>query len=88
MRLSVKAMAIAVSLLYGAIAFLVTIINLIWPNYAVAFLTFQESIHPGFYMGGGFASVIVETLYGLLCGAIFGAFIAWLYNQAVRKTAA
>lgn len=86
MRLSVKAAAAAFGVLYGATALLVTSANLVWPNYAVAFLTFQESIHPGFHIGSGFGGVILETLYGLLCGAIFGAVLAWLYNRIVGKS--
>ncbi len=35
---------------------------------------------------GGFAGVIVGTLYALLDGAIAGAILAWVYNMASRAS--
>lgn len=79
MRLSVRAFAVAVGLIWAACLFLVGVAHLIWPGYGLAFLQFSESIYPG-YMVGGFGSVIVGTLYALVDGLIGGAVLAWLYN--------
>ena len=86
MRLSVKAFALSLGILWGAVVFLVGIGHLIWPGYGTAMLELAASIYPG-YSVGGFGSVIVGTLYAFVDGAIGGAILAWLYN-AVQGTAA
>lgn len=82
MRLSVKALTIALAVLWGGCVLLAALCNLIWTGYAGAFLDVVSSIYPG-YHAGGFGSVIVVTLYALVDGAIAGAVIAWLYNAAL-----
>jgi hypothetical protein len=79
MKLSVKALAIAFAIFWGAALFLIGIANLIWPGYGRGFLELMASVYPG-YTVGGFGSVIVATLYGLVDGAVSGAVLAWLYN--------
>lgn len=82
MKCNVKALALALGLVWGILAmFLVGITNLIWPSYGKPFLELMASIYPGYHGTGGFLDVIVGTLYGLLDGAIAGAVIAWLYNR-------
>ena len=80
MKLSIKALALSFGIIWGAAIFLVGIAHLIWPGYGTAFLGLVDSIYPG-YDVGGFGSVIVGTLYGLVDGAIGGAVLAWLYNK-------
>ncbi|MFQ5690507.1 MAG: bacteriophage holin [Gemmatimonadota bacterium] len=87
MKLHVKAMALAAGILWGGGIFFVGIAALIWPGYGDALLRFADSIYPG-YHPGGFGSVIVGTLYGLLDGAVGGAILAWLYNRFSCECAA
>ncbi len=86
MTLNVKAMGVAVGLLWGACMLLMGLANLIWPGYGVAFLNLVASIYPGYEIGG-FGSVIVGTLYALVDGAIAGVIVAWLYNKAAGSGA-
>ncbi len=80
MKLNVKAMGLTVGLLWGACMLLVGLANLIWPGYGVAVLQMSASMYPG-YEVGGFGSVIVGTLYGVVDGVICGVVLAWLYNR-------
>jgi hypothetical protein len=81
MRLDLKALAIAGGLLWGGAVLLVGAAHLAWPGYGGAFLDVVSSIYPG-YEVGGFGSVIVGALYGLVDGAVAGLILAWLYNAA------
>jgi hypothetical protein len=66
---------------WGLIAFLTGIGNLIWNQYGVAFLKVMESIYPGYTFGRwGFWGVIVVTLYAALDGFVIGVVVAWIYN--------
>ena len=79
MKLSVKGMAVACSLLWGGAIFVGGICHRIWPSYGGALLDFAASIYPG-YHPGGLISVVVGTLYALIDGGVGGALLAWLYN--------
>ena len=81
MRLSVRGMAAACSLLWGGAVFVGGICHMIWPSYGGAFLAFAASIYPGYQPEGGFISVLIGTLYGLVDAGIGGALLAWLYNR-------
>ena len=85
MKLSVKALAMAGGVLVGGMIFLIGTANQIFPGYAGACLELLDSIYPGYSYPGGFGSVVVGALYGLLDGAIGGALIGWLYNMFVVK---
>jgi hypothetical protein len=85
MKLNVKALTMAGAVLVGGMIFLVGLANQIFPSYAEACLELVDSIYPGYSYRGGFGSVIVGALYGLLDGAIGGALIGWLYNMFVAK---
>ena len=87
MKLSTKAMGLTLGLLWGGCVLVVGLAHLIWPGYGVAFLGAVSSIYPG-YDVGGFGSVIVGTLYGLIDGSVGGVILAWLYNKLVSTTAA
>ena len=86
MSLSIKALAIAGAVFTGGSFLLVGILNLILPGYGAGFLELGASIYPGYQGAGGFGSVIVVTLYGLLDGAVAGTILAWLYNVVVRRS--
>jgi hypothetical protein len=69
------------AIVWGLIAFLTGIGNLIWNQYGVAFLKVMESIYPGYTFGRwGFWGVIVVTLYAALDGFVIGVVVAWIYN--------
>lgn len=87
MKLSLKALALSLGVLWGAVVFLVGVAHLIWPGYGVAMLELAASVYPG-YVVGGFGSVIVGTLYAFVDGAIGGAVFAWLYNRFLGTSAA
>ena len=81
MKLDIKALAIAGAVLWGGMFLLVAVLNLAFSSYGVGALELAASIYPGYGGPGGFASVIIVTLYAVLDGAIAGAILAWLYNQ-------
>lgn len=80
MTLSTRALAWTMALLWGGAILLVGILNLLFSGYGVAFLEWAASFYPGYAGPGGFGSVVVATLYGLVDGAICGWLLAWLYN--------
>ncbi|HMU61318.1 MAG TPA: hypothetical protein PKA66_06000 [Gemmatimonadales bacterium] len=86
MRLDLKALAIAGGLLWGGAVLFAGAAHLAWPGYGGAFLDVVSSIYPG-YEVGGFGSVIVGALYGLVDGAAAGLILAWLYNTAAGPAA-
>jgi len=88
MRLSLKAMAIALGLLWGAAILLVRVINLLVPNYGLSFLQMTSSVYPWFHDSHTAASVAVGTVDGLIDGAISGLILAWLYNCFTRQQTA
>lgn len=89
MKLNIKALALASSLLWGGAILLAALANLFWPDYGMAFLQLAASIYPGYQPGTGIGSVVLGTAYGLVDGAVGGAIFAWLYNLAAPgRTAA
>lgn len=80
MKLSIKKFAITCSILWGLAVFLISLSNLIWPDYGVLFLTVAASIYPGYEAMQGFNSVITGTLYAIVDAGIAGGIFAWLYN--------
>lgn len=88
MKLNVKAVAIALGLVWGILAmFLTGLLNLIWSGYGRGFLDVMASVYPGYSATGGFGNLIVGTIYGLADGAIAGAVYAWLYNRLAHAPA-
>ncbi|MAE63503.1 MAG: hypothetical protein CMJ18_04465 [Phycisphaeraceae bacterium] len=80
MKLSIRALATTVAILWGGAVLLVGLANLIWPSYGGAFLEVVASIYPGYHASGTIGSVIVGTLYAIIDGAVGGLIFAWLYN--------
>ncbi len=85
MRFNIIALAITTGLFWGAAILLVSLANLIWPEYGVALLDVAASVYPGYQAGTGIGSVIVGTLYALVDGAVAGAIFAWLYNFVASR---
>jgi hypothetical protein len=81
MKLSVKGMAWAWSLLWGGGVFMVALVNYFRASYGLSFLNVVDSIYPGYHAATGLASVFIGTGYALFDGAVGGALIAWLYNR-------
>jgi hypothetical protein len=84
MRLDVKGLAIAMSILAGSALLLVGLGNVGVNGYGAAVLDVAASVYPGYHGPEGMLSVLVVTLYAMLDGAIFGALLAWLYNRFGR----
>jgi len=80
MKFKVIVLAIATGIFFGAVILLVSLANLIWPGYGVAFLDVVASVYPGYQPGKGVGSVIVGTLYALVDGVVAGAIFAVLFN--------
>ena len=81
MRLSIKALAFAGGILWGAALLFAGLANLIWPGYAQEFLAMAASVYPGYEATRSIGNVIVGTVYALVDGAVCGAILAWLYNR-------
>jgi len=80
MKLSIRALTIVLSLLWGGAVLLVGLANLVFQSYGVAFLQAVSSVYPGFRAAGTFGDVLVGTVYALVDGAFCGLFVGWLYN--------
>ena len=80
MRLSVKALAITVAVLWGGAIFIIGILYLAVPYYGEHFLQVVSSVYPGFQASRTFVDVLVGTGYGIVDGAIAGFLCAWVYN--------
>jgi hypothetical protein len=80
MRLSAKALAFAMAVLWGGGLLFVGLINLASPSYGANFLAGVSSIYPGFHATRTFGDVLVGTGYGVVDGGIGGFLLGWLYN--------
>lgn len=80
MKLSIRALTIVSSLLWGGGVLLVGLMNLASPSYGLAFLQMVSSVYPGFRAASTFGDVLVGTIYALVDGAICGLLFGWLYN--------
>ena len=86
MRISIKAAALTVSLVWGLLGMFVTAVgNLLVPGYGQGLLDMMASVYPGYNATPSFGQVIIGTLYGMLDGAIVGAVFAWLYNTIAAR---
>jgi hypothetical protein len=86
MRLSTKALAFSLGLIWGGCLLLVGILNLVAPAYGADFLKVMGSVYPGFYVSHTFVDVILGGVYGFIDGAIGGWIFGWLYNQFCAPT--
>jgi len=85
LKLSVKSLTIACALLKALSFLFVSLLNLIWPPYGGAWLALLMSLYPGYDPVAGPISIVIGTLYALICGAVAGAVFGWLYNRCVEK---
>ncbi len=86
MKISVKGLALAAALLWGAAVFFVELGHLIWPGYGSAFLDVVRSIYPGYAQTSGIVGLLVGTVYAFLDGLVGGAVFAGLYNAVAGST--
>jgi len=80
MRLSAKALALAMAVIWGGGLLFVGLINLVSPSYGANFLVGVSSVYPGFHATRTFGDVLVGTGYGVVDGGIGGFLFGWLYN--------
>ena len=85
MQLSVKALALAVSILWGGAILFIGLVSLFSSGYADEFLRIVSSLYPGFHHSGSLGDLLVGTVFGLIDGAIGGVLIAWLYNFFAKR---
>lgn len=85
MKLSVKGLAVAFGMSWGASLLLIGLFNLYFPPYGEGFLQLVTSIYPGYHGEKTLISILTGTGYGLVDGAICGAVVAWLYNLAAGQ---
>ena len=79
MKLDIKAMALTLALLWGALGMFATgLANLVSPGYGQAFLDMMASVYPGYTAEPSFGQVLIGALYGALDGATIGVVFAWL----------
>jgi hypothetical protein len=83
MKLSVKALAIAMALVSALCFLFIALMNVLLPPYGGRLLVILTSLYIGYDPMTGPISIIIGALYALLGGAITGALIAWLYNHSV-----
>ncbi|MBI4372876.1 MAG: hypothetical protein HY585_04030 [Candidatus Omnitrophica bacterium] len=79
-KLSIRGLAIAGGIFWGASVFLVGVLNLIAPTYGLSFLWFASSVYPGYKADPTLVSVLIGTAYAAADGFVSGAALAWLYN--------
>jgi hypothetical protein len=86
MRISIKALALALGLVWaGGIAF-VGLVHLAVPGYGTAFLEFTSSIYPGFHAARSLGDALVGIAWGLADGVGGGVIFAWLYNLVAARS--
>lgn len=80
MRISVKALALTLGLIWGGGIAFAGLIHLAVPAYGTAFLDFASSIYPGFHGARSFGDVLVGIAWGFADGVGGGLICGWLYN--------
>jgi hypothetical protein len=81
MRLSPRALAFTLGLIWGGAMLCVGLAHLAVPDYGAGFLSAMSSVYPGFHQPRGVLDVTVGTVYGLLDGGAAGLVAGWLYNR-------
>jgi hypothetical protein len=85
MRLNIKAMVLALGILWGAAVLVTGLANLIWSSYGTGFLQLLASIYPGYKASGSIGDLITGVLYSLVDGGLCGLILAWLYNRFLGR---
>jgi hypothetical protein len=87
MRLSSKALAVGVGVLWGGSILLLGLIHLLDPSYGSGFLEAVGSIYPGFHAARSLGDALVGTAYAFVDGAIAGLVMGWVYNLVSGRRA-
>ncbi len=85
MQISLKALALAIALLWGGCLLVVGLINIAAPPYGAEFLKVMSSVYPGFHASRTIADVLIGTVDGFIDGAIGGLLLGWLFNIFARR---
>lgn len=88
MKLSAKALALTLGLLWGGAMFILGVLNMTIPPYGADVLVVMGSVYPGIYGAGTMSEALVGAAYGAIDGALGGLLIAWLYNFLVERLGA
>jgi hypothetical protein len=88
MRLNIRAMTFALSILWAAAVLVTGLANIFWPNYGTGFLKLLASVYPGYKASGSIGDLINGILYAFVDGGLFGLVFAWLYNRFLGRSKA
>jgi len=80
MRVSLKAITLSASLLWGLAMLFVGLVHLAVPAYGGEFLRMMSSVYPGADTAPTLARVLLGTIYGLVDGAVAGLIFGALYG--------
>lgn len=81
-KLSVKALALSMGIIWGAALIIMGIVAMLAPDYASGFVTAVGSLYVGYSATVG--GIIIGAVWGFVDAAIGGALIAWLYNKFAK----
>jgi hypothetical protein len=80
-RLDLKALVLAMTLLWGGAYLLTAGANLVWPTYARDFIELLASIYPGYAADGSLGDLLVGFGYALVDAALGTFFFGCIYNH-------
>lgn len=86
MKLSAKALALTIGVLWGGAMFLIGILNVVIPPYGADLLVVLGSVYPGIFGAGTVSEALLATAYGAIDGALAGVLIAWVYNFFLERS--
>ena len=88
MRLSPKALAITLAIVWGGYGmFLTGVMNILMPPFGEHFLLTMSSVYPGYHATRSLYDVLVGATYGAVDGGVGGLLFAWTYNFIAAKFA-
>jgi hypothetical protein len=88
MKLSPKALAVTLGVLWGGAMLILGGLNMVIPPYGADILVVMGSVYPGIYGAGTMSEALMGGAYGAIDGALGGLLIAWIYNVAVERLGA
>lgn len=84
MKLSLKGLAIASGLVWGAALLCVGLTNLAVPTYGTSFMQAMSSVYPWYHGSRTIADIVIGTLDAFVDGVVAGLLFGWLYNAFSR----